>query len=190
PQFKKWKARRRISTPITVVDDLTVDNVSRRGAIGDTDFAIDAAKIRENLVVLGGDNLFDGGLSDFLRYARQKATPVMGVYNIDVKEKASQYGVVKLDAQQRVVDFQEKPAKPKSTYIAMCLYYFPQKKLGLIKEYIARKNQSTDATGSYIDWLRTKVPVYGYVFGGRWFDIGDHKFYNAAKQAFRPPSPS
>jgi len=28
------------------------------------------------------------------------------------------------------------------------------------------------------------VPVYGFVFGGRWYDIGDHEFYNEAKRSF------
>jgi NDP-sugar pyrophosphorylase family protein len=40
------------------------------------------------------------------------------------------------------------------------------------------------ATGFYIEWLINRVPVYGFVFGGRWYDIGDHKFYNQAKKDF------
>jgi NDP-sugar pyrophosphorylase family protein len=41
-----------------------------------------------------------------------------------------------------------------------------------------------DATGFYIDWLRGRLPVFGFIFGGRWYDIGDHKFYHEAKEKF------
>jgi len=39
--------------------------------------------------------------------------------------------------------------------------------------------------GFYIDWLRKKVPVYGYVFKGRWYDIGDRQFYAEAQKKFK-----
>jgi glucose-1-phosphate thymidylyltransferase len=84
----------------------------------------------------------------------------------------------------KLIDFKEKPRNPKSTLIAMCLYYFPKDKLGLIKEYLNSKKNKHDATGFYIEWLRKKVPVYGFVFNGRWYDIGDHRFYHEAKETF------
>ena len=37
----------------------------------------------------------------------------------------------------------------------------------------------------YIEWLRKKVAVYGYVFDGRWYDIGHPNFYKEAKGAFK-----
>jgi NDP-sugar pyrophosphorylase family protein len=46
-----------------------------------------------------------------------------------------------------------------------------------------RKNK-IDAAGGYIAWLKDRVDVYGYVFNGFWFDIGDYKYLNAAKEKF------
>jgi NDP-sugar pyrophosphorylase family protein len=66
----------------------------------------------------------------------------------------------------------------------MCLYYFPEQTLGLIKEYLSDKSRKTDATGFYINWLRKRCSVYGFIFGGRWYDIGDQKFYDKAKETF------
>lgn len=184
-RFRKWRQEFSAQKRISLVDDLTKDNLDRRGAIGDIDFTIDKKRIADDLLVVGGDNLFDGDLKSFLLFAKlHRHSPVIGVYNIRDKLNASKYGVIKLDKNNRLIDFQEKPRNPKSTLVAMCLYYFPKERLGLIKEYLENKIKKTDATGSYIDWLRKKFPVYGFIFCGRWYDIGDHKFYRLAKEKF------
>jgi glucose-1-phosphate thymidylyltransferase len=184
-RFRKWQQKVRSQKRIILVDDLTKDNLDRRGAIGDIDFTIDRERIEEDLLVVGGDNLFDGDLKDLILFAKvHRDSPVIGVYNIRDRLNASKYGVIRLDKNNKLIDFQEKPKNPKSTLVAMCLYYFPKEKLGLIKRYLKNKIKKTDATGLYIDWLRKKLPVYGFVFNGRWYDIGDHTFYNQAKQKF------
>jgi len=184
PQFKEWAAKRKFARPLNLVDDKTLTLDDRLGAIGDMHFAILDQGLQEDLLVLGGDNLFDTPLKGFLDFAKSKDSPVIGVYDIREKSLASQYGVIGLDADSRVVDFEEKPKTPKYSQIAMCLYYFPKAKLGLIGEYAASRPEKRDATGFYIDWLRKREPVYGYVFEGRWFDIGDPRYYNEAKERF------
>lgn len=184
-RFRKWMRGLKIKKPIRLVDDLTSDHSDRRGAIGDMNFAIDKKRISDDLLVIGGDNLFDGNLKEFLYFAKtNKPNPVIGAYNIRYASKAGDYGVIKLDKKNKLIDFQEKPKSPKSTLVAMCLYYFPKERLGLIKEYLNSKSDKHDATGFYIDWLRKKVSVYAFIFGGRWYDIGHHQFYNEAKEDF------
>jgi glucose-1-phosphate thymidylyltransferase len=184
-RFKKWKLKQKGIKHISILDDLTTDNKNRRGAIGDIDFAIDKKNIREDLLVVGGDNLFDDCLDGFLGFVRMKnGSPVIGIHKLKDKSHADRFGVVRLNRQGRVIDFEEKPRNPKSTLVAMCLYYFPRKTLALVKEYLSRKAGRHDATGVYIDWLRDKLPVFGFVFGKRWYDIGDHKFYNQARESF------
>jgi glucose-1-phosphate thymidylyltransferase len=186
-QFRKWQKKQSTDKPIHLVDDLTKDNASRLGAIGDMDFVINEKRLRDDLLVVGGDNLFEDGLSGFLRFAqeRRKKSPVIGVHQLKDKAHASKYGVLKLDKKNKIVDFQEKPARPKSRLVAMCLYYFPKEKLGLVRKYMQRRTRKkADAVGLYINWLSRKVAVYAYIFGGRWYDIGDHKFYAHAKDNF------
>ena len=183
--FKKWSQELRGQKRITLIDDLTKDLHTRRGAIGDMNFAIDKRQIKDDLLVIGGDNLFDGNLNEFLFFAKDnKPNPVIAVYDIKDIHNAVKYGVVKLDRRNKVIDFKEKPKIPSSTFVAMCLYYFPKERLGLIKEYLNTKADKHDATGLYIDWLRKKVTVYGFIFSGRWYDIGDYKFYSEAREKF------
>mgnify|MGYP001583434583 FL=1 len=185
PQFKKWLGKLHTRKRISLVDDLTKNLDDRRGAIGDMNFAVNKKRLKDDLLVMGGDNLFNEDLNEFLSFAKAKSSPVIGAYNIKNKLEARKYGVIKLDRVNRLIDFKEKPENPRSTLIAMCLYYFPKGKLKLIKKYLKDKKDKYDATGFYIDWLRKKVPVYGFVFNGLWYDIGDHKFYREAKQRFR-----
>ena len=184
-QFKNWKIKLHSQKEISLVDDLTKSHSDRRGAIGDMDFAINNAGITEDLLVVGGDNLFEDDLNDFLSFTRlHRSYPVIGVYNIKSKTKAQNYGVIRLDQKNKIIDFQEKPDKPKSALVAMCLYYFSKERLGLVREYINTRRDKHDATGLYIDWLRKQMPVYGFIFNGYWYDIGHHQFYNEAREKF------
>ncbi|MCM8780146.1 MAG: sugar phosphate nucleotidyltransferase, partial [Candidatus Omnitrophica bacterium] len=69
-QFRKWRDELECKKQIRIVDDLTRSNKDRRGAIGDIGFAIDKEKIDDDLLVIGGDNLFTGNLKDFLAFSK------------------------------------------------------------------------------------------------------------------------
>jgi glucose-1-phosphate thymidylyltransferase len=183
--FRRWAKGLRLRPALTLVDDRTRSLADRLGAIGDMHFVVRERRVNDDLLVAGGDNLFDGGLRGFAGYCREKNHyPVIGLYDIKDKARAVHYGVVKLGPGGRIAGFQEKPRRPASSLVAMCLYFFPRAKLGLIEEYASGRGRKKDATGLYISWLRRKTPVYGYAFSGRWYDIGDHKFYEEAQEKF------
>ena len=183
--FRKWAKSIKCLKKITLVDDLTKNNKDRLGAIGDMNFVIKKLKIKDDLLVIGGDNLFNGSLKGFLDFSGKNSLAAsIGLYKLKQKKDACRYGVVKLDNRKKVINFQEKPEKPESNIVAMCLYYIPKNYLDLIDEYVRTKNKKVDATGSYISWLKEKRDVYGYVFSGWWFDIGDYKYLNEAKNKF------
>lgn len=186
PHFKKWKNGIKSKKQITLVNDLTHSLSDRRGAIGDMSFAVEARNIQDDLLVIGGDNLFDSGLKDFLFFCKKlRNNPVIGAYDLKDKQAARKYGIIRMNKGKRIISFQEKPKVPKSTLAAMCLYYFPKEKLSLIGEYLRDGKKSHDATGFYIDWLSRKYAVYGFIFSGNWYDIGDSHFLSEAKRKFK-----
>ncbi len=69
--FREWVKSVKSSKKITLVDDLTKNNEDRLGAIGDINFVIKNKKIRKDLLIVGGDNLFSGSLKEFLDAARK-----------------------------------------------------------------------------------------------------------------------
>jgi len=182
--FGEWAKARKGRVPVTVIDDLTSTPEQRRGAIGDLHFVIGEKGLAEDLLVIGGDNLFDAGLDEFNKFASSKIpSATIGAYDIKDKNKAGKYGVVSLDS-GRVTDFQEKPERPASALVGMCLYYLPGGKLSLVGEYLQQGNKK-DAIGFYIEWLRKKEDVFCFVFGGHWYDIGHHDSYKEADAYFR-----
>ena len=91
---------------------------------------------------------------------------------------------MQIDAQGKVISFEEKPEKPKSSLVAMCFYYFPKAALGLLDEYL-KKSKNTDKAGDYIRWLSEEKGVYGFKFQGKWYDIGSVESYHEAQAKFK-----
>lgn len=183
--FRTWANVHKVfPVPITVINDGTKAPEDRLGAVGDLDFVLQKKTIKEDLLVIGGDNLFDHGLEAYLQFAEHNRPHVaIGVYDIQSIESAKKFGVVKLDNDNRVVSFEEKPASPKSSLIAMCLYYFPEESLHFIPDYV-KHSQKTDATGDYIRWLSENDCVHGFKFDGKWYDIGSVEEYQKAQKDF------
>ncbi|MBF0122300.1 MAG: NDP-sugar synthase, partial [Candidatus Omnitrophica bacterium] len=134
--------------------------------------------------VVGSDNLFDYRITDFFNFARKQGpSATIGCYDIQTLAEASQYGVIELDAKGKIVSLEEKPKKPKSSLISMCLYYFPAAGLSNFRTFI-QETGSKDTTGGYIQWLHIKEDVYGFKFNGKWYDIGSLESYHEAQKYF------
>ncbi|MCX5715775.1 MAG: nucleotidyltransferase family protein [Candidatus Omnitrophica bacterium] len=174
-----------LSMLIRVVNDMTTTNENRLGAIRDIEFVVQKEKIDDDLLVIGGDNLFGFALTDFVKFANgRKPNASFAVFDIKERKKASIYGVVKVDSSSKVVDFQEKPSNPGSSLISTCVYYFPREKLNLISKYLAVEKRS-DATGNYIKWLSETDGIYGFIFREKWYDIGDIESYKKANEEYK-----
>ncbi|RKY38959.1 MAG: nucleotidyltransferase family protein [Candidatus Omnitrophota bacterium] len=179
--FKRWQESFFSRIPIEIVDDGSTTLKNKLGAIKDLVFVIEKEEIDDDLLVIGGDNLFDFSLSEFIDFAKEKEfKSLIGVYALNGRLKPTKFGIVKLNEERKVVGFYEKPAKLNgSRIISTCIYFFPKEKLSLIKEYI-EKGYDTDKIGSYIEWLTKRDEVYGYEFNGTWIDIGDIDSYTQA----------
>ncbi len=180
-QFSYWAEKTQIKTKLTVISDKTSSAEDRLGAIGDINFALNKQSIDDDLLVIGGDNLFAFDLNAFIKTIRQeKLAAAVGLYDIKDPAMVRHYGVVSIDNKNKIIDFQEKPDKSTSTLISMCIYYFAKENIKLIKKYINSKD-SHDTSGDYIKWLSKELDVCGYTFDGTWYDIGDIiTFYHAS----------
>lgn len=180
--FGDWLTNFDSKKPIKIINDRTVSEKSRLGAIGDMDFVIKTEGLDDDLLVVGGDNLFRFNLSRFVKFAKSKGLSCcVGLYQVENRESVKKYSVVELGEDGKIISFQEKPRLPRSTLIAVCIYYFPKKKLLLIPRYLKEGN-NPDAPGYYISWLCKTDRVYGFTFRGSWYDIGDLASYGQAKK--------
>jgi len=184
PHFQQW-ATTRSGLSIRVVNDGTNTPEERLGSVGDIRFVWEKEPSLQDWLIIGGDNLFDGDLTHFVDDAFSKSPAItIGAYDIHDIKAATKFGIVAVDAKNKVISFQEKPQNPLSTLTAMCLYYFPKQTLLYMAEYL-RESTAVDAAGSYIKWLSEKKNVYGFQFSGKWYDIGSIESLEEARANFK-----
>ena len=122
-----------------------------------------------------GDNIFHGhGLTDLLQRADagEHGATVFGYWVRDPQR----YGVAEFDADGKVVDLEEKPAKPKSNYAVTGLYFYD----GRVCDYAASLKPSlrgeleiTDLNKCYLDDGSLHLEMMGR--GYAWLDTGTHE---------------
>ena len=186
--FKAWagayRQTRPNGPPITVVNDHSTDDSNKLGAIGDINLVIDSQKISDDLLIIGGDNLFGSSLTEFAKYAVRHG-PTLGVYDVGDFKQMKKYGNVSVDGKGKIIEFVEKPSQPKTTLAAMCLYCYPRTTLPLINQYVKEGN-NLDQPGRLIAWLYQRQPVYAHQIRGQWLDIGSFETLELAQRLFAP----
>ncbi len=179
--FQGWVAKRRGSRIQTeVIDDGTSTNETRLGAIRDLMLGLERLRPAQDVLVLGTDNLFSWSLVDLVRAATSRGpAATMAVREVPTLEEASRMGVVKVDANQRILECLEKPKQPPSRLISLCVYYFPAAMHRRFEEFV-RGGGNPDAPGFFMEWLVKTEPVYSYPTSGEWLDIGSPETYRQA----------
>ena len=184
--FERWaneyntgsKVRR-----IEIINDKSTDDSNKLGAIGDMNLVIEQAKLADDLIVVGGDNLFSESLRAFGDFCRELKAPVTGVYDVGNLNEIKKYNSIEIDAEGRITYFEEKPAAPRSTLTGIALYYYPRSVLPLIKQYIADGN-NPDQPGRLVQWLYPRTPFYVWRVPGIWFDVGSKETLEEASRIF------
>lgn len=180
-QFVAWQKTAAFQKPIRIINDLTLNNTDRLGAIGDINFAIKQKKINDDLLIIAGDNLFTFSLVDFIRFFHEKKASALAIFDTHDKKKIEKLlGCVELDHQQKIVSFEEKPQHPKTTLAATFCYAFTKEDL-IILDHCLQEKQKLDNGGDFIRYLTQRKPVYGFTFSGKWYDIGSKEQYELVK---------
>lgn len=180
--FREW-AVARSGLPLRIIDDGTVDDDSKLGAIGDLDLTIREAELDDDLIVLAGDNLFSQSIAPFPVFALGKGGPALGVYDVGDLDTIRRYSVIELDDDDRVTWLEEKPERPRSTLAGIALYFYPRSALRYVREYLQDGN-NPDQPGRLVQWLYPRTAVYAWRVPGRWFDVGSKETLAEADQAF------
>jgi len=121
-----------------------------------------------------GDNIFYGAdLPKMLNDASSSDAPTVFGYRVADPER---YGVVEFDEKGKAISLEEKPAKPKSNYAVVGLYFYPNdvvKKAAVLKPSARGEYEITDLNREYLHEGRLQVKTMGR--GYAWLDTGTHQ---------------
>ena len=128
----------------------------------------------EYVVILSGDHIYKMNYDKMVDcHKANNAACTISVMEVPWAE-ASRFGIMAVDGDDRITEFQEKPKQPKSNLASMGIYVFTWKKL---REYLI--NDENDPASSN-DFGKNIIPnmlnagevMQAYRFEGYWKDVG------------------
>ena len=126
------------------------------------------------VVILSGDHIYKMDYSAMIEYHEKNgASCTIAVRDVPLSE-ASRFGILNTNPDNSIYEFEEKPAKPKSTNASMGIYVFNWEVLrdALVSDE-ADPNSSNDFGKNIIpNLLNAGHKMMAYNFDGYWKDVG------------------
>lgn len=187
PVFEEWARNQHYSKPVTIVDDGTQTNETRLGAVCDLLFAMDKLGIDDDLLVVAADNLLFFSFADFVKFAREKDSSCIICHRQPSVEKLRRTGVVVLDENYKVLNMEEKPQEPKTTWAVPPFYIYLKKDLELVRNSVA-DGCGKDAPGNLAHYMCDHTLMHAWPMAGTGenlrFDIGSLDTYQEACEKY------
>ncbi len=126
------------------------------------------------LLVLSGDHIYKMDYNAMLKFHIQtEASATIAVIEVPI-EDAPRFGIMNTDETMRVVEFEEKPERPKNNLASMGVYIFNWRN---VKEYLQADNEDKTSAN---DFGKNIIPrmlaademIFAYRFKGYWKDVG------------------
>ncbi len=129
------------------------------------------------VLILSGDHIYKMDYKIMLDYHKaNNADITIAAMPVPIEE-ASRFGIVVASSDNRITDFQEKPAEPKSNLASMGIYIFSWK---VLKEALIKlKNQNECDFGKHVIpyCFENNKRIFAYEYNGYWKDVGTLSSY-------------
>ena len=202
--FEAWLREQSFHKPIQLLDDGSLTNETRVGAVRDISVALAAVGEKTGraegskavgsseedelpgALVLAGDNVLEFSLQGFVDFFQARRKSCIMCYQEPQLERRRKTGIITLAADGKVTSFEEKPVEPKSNWAVPPFYCYTDEDLLRIPEAVAA-GCSTDAPGSLAAWLSVHSDVYAWPMPGHRYDIGSIAGYDEVQKLYHPP---
>ena len=181
--LKKWSQNLSYLKPINVLNDTTNNVNEKLGAMGDIQYVINYFDIKDDLLIIFGDNIFDFELDEIVKKSKSKNISYIGVMKEEEKENLKDFGIIKIGDNKQVLDFTEKPNDPEDNNISLGIYVLAKEAIPYMKFYLEEGNK-VDAPGYFIKYLTKYKPVLTHEFIGNFVDVNTEKDLEKAKNIF------
>jgi glucose-1-phosphate adenylyltransferase len=128
----------------------------------------------EYVLILSGDHIYKMDYETMLDFHKANGADVtIAVMPVPIEE-ASRFGIMITDEDRKIVDFEEKPEKPRSNLASMGIYIFNWKLMRkMLMEDMKNPDSSHDFGKDFIPvMLNEGKGLYAYEFSGYWKDVG------------------
>ncbi len=128
----------------------------------------------EYVLILSGDHIYKMDYNKMLDFHKERAADcTIAVLNVPLDE-ASRFGIMNTKEDGTIYEFEEKPAKPKSTKASMGIYIFSWDKL---KKYLTEDEKDPESKNDFgkniiPNMLSAGEKMVAYEFEGYWKDVG------------------
>ncbi len=133
----------------------------------------------EYVLILSGDHIYKMNYKKMLNYHESQGADCT-IAAIEVPwEEASRFGILNTDENNKIIEFDEKPEKPKNNKASMGIYIFNWK---LLKEYLIEDEKDETSENDFgknivPKMLRDNKKLYTLEFSGYWKDVGTVRSY-------------
>ena len=126
------------------------------------------------VVILSGDHIYKMDYSAMVEYhEKHNAACTIAVRNVSLEE-ASRFGILNTNPDNSIYEFEEKPAKPKSTNASMGIYCF---NWSVLREALLADEEDPNSSNDFgkniiPNLLNAGYKMMAYPFDGYWKDVG------------------
>jgi len=141
---------------------------------------LDELGIDDDLLIMMGDSVLPFTVSDFFA-GGPNGLARLAAYELPRREDASRFGVLEIAPGDRVATFEEKPARPRSSWVFTGCLHVPRRLLSALRGIAAAGAPQMGHLVSGLLERREEVDVFRV--SGEWHDIGTFESYLAAHRS-------
>jgi len=131
------------------------------------------------VVISSGDCVYQMDYNEMIAYHERKNADITIAYRqVPDNDDIRQYGVLELDAAERLTDLEEKPLEPQSDLASIGVYVISRPLLIELIETIVSDGKY-DLVRDLFSRYRKRLKIYGYRFDGYWRNLGNiHAYFD------------
>lgn len=128
----------------------------------------------EYVLILSGDHIYKMDYSEMLKeHKKNGADCTIAAFDVPIDE-AHRFGILNTDDNNKIEEFEEKPAKPRSTKASMGIYIF---NWSVLRQYLIDDEANPDSENDFgkniiPSMLNDGKNLYAFTFKGYWKDVG------------------
>lgn len=128
----------------------------------------------ENVLILSGDHIYKMHYGEMLKKHKESGSAITIAVMPVPWEEAGRFGIMNVDDEGNIVEFEEKPKNPKSNLASMGIYIFDFEKL---KKYLTEDELNPESANDFGKniipaMLENNEKLTAWQFNGYWKDVG------------------